>query len=194
MARTAHPYARIAAPAYSKRPQPSVTLVTHASSWRGCGVATDAAAVYGGLWHQDPNAEPFPASSRKGDMPRSFLVPLAPGCLKRAFRCRAWDIQSSLHGPPACGNAVRLSCRDTPGDTRRPLADRSAALRVVSGHLTAASLRALRQDPTEVAVLRQSWMPRGDPPRPGRTPGRCWSAPDPIGSNDRGHREDQPHH
>jgi hypothetical protein len=28
------------------------------------------------LWHQDPNAEPFPALSRKGDMPRSFLVPL----------------------------------------------------------------------------------------------------------------------
>ena len=45
-------------------------------------------------------------------------------------------------------------CRDTPGDTRRPLADRSAALRIVSGHLTGASLRALRQDPAEVAVLR----------------------------------------
>ena len=36
--------------------------------------------------------------------------------------------------------------------------------------------------------------PRGDPPRPGRTPDRCWSAPDPIGSNDRGRREGQPHH
>jgi hypothetical protein len=45
-------------------------------------------------------------------------------------------------------------CRDTPGDTRRPLAGRSAALRVLSGHLTGASLRALRQDPAEVAVLR----------------------------------------
>jgi len=39
------------------------------------------------------------------------------------------------------------------GDTRCPLAGRSAALRV-SGHLTGASLRALRQDPAEVAVLR----------------------------------------
>ena len=44
--------------------------------------------------------------------------------------------------------------RDTPGDTRRPLAGRSAALHVVSDQLTGASLRALRQHPAEVAVLR----------------------------------------
>jgi hypothetical protein len=35
--------------------------------------------------------------------------------------------------------------------------------------------------------------PRGDPPRPGRIPGRCWSAPGPIAPSDRGHGKDQPH-
>ena len=44
---------------------------------------------------------------------------------------------------------------------KRPLAGRSAALRVVSGHLTGASLRALRQDPAEVAVLRPELDARG---------------------------------
>lgn len=33
------------------------------------------------LWHQDPNAEPFPALSRKGDMPVRSWCLSAPGCL-----------------------------------------------------------------------------------------------------------------
>ena len=33
------------------------------------------------LWHQDPNAEPFPAFSRKGDMPVRSWCLSAPGCL-----------------------------------------------------------------------------------------------------------------
>jgi hypothetical protein len=79
--------------------------------------------------------------------------PQLAGCLKRVSDARH---RISIH--PFTGRLPAEipsgECSDTPGDTRRPLADRSAALRVVSGHLTGASHRALRQDPAEVAVLR----------------------------------------
>ena len=54
------------------------------------------------LWHQDPNAEPFPALSRKGDMPRSFLVPLGarmPDSSVPPSECTAPGTAQSRTGP-----------------------------------------------------------------------------------------------
>ena len=40
-------------------------------------------------------------------------------------------------------------------------------------------------------LVSRAGCPRGDPTRGARTPGRCWSAPGPIGSSDRGYRAGQ---
>ena len=73
------------------------------------GIATDAGRGLPWLWHQDrrrAGSGPWPEGRHAPIVPGASQSRV-PGCLKHAFLCRAWDIQSSLHGPPACGNAVR---------------------------------------------------------------------------------------
>jgi hypothetical protein len=93
----------------------------------------------------------------------------------------------------------------TPAGTHRTVPERPATRATQTGPSAARRLRPVTEHGltpagTPAALGRGGRLPpgsqslRGDRPTLGRTPGRCWSAPDPIGSNDRGHREGQPHH
>ena len=73
------------------------------------------------LWHQDPNAEPFPASSRKGDMPRSFLVPLGARMPENVPPYAVHGISGHPLTDHLPAEIPSERCRDTSGDTNRPL-------------------------------------------------------------------------
>src|SRR5690348_7734928 len=66
------------------------------------------------LWHQDPNAEPFPALSRKGDMPRSFLVPLGARMPDSSVPPSEWTAPGTAQSRtgPRCATADRVQEAD----------------------------------------------------------------------------------
>ena len=121
------------------------------------------------LWHQDPNAEPFPALSRKGDMPRSFLVPLGARMPDSSVPPSEWTAPGTAQSRtgPRRATADRVDRADA-----RRLAGQEDHRTGLFRHTGADRERQLRADFLEAARREMGLRGRAAPASPPLTPAR----------------------